>query len=328
MKMKYAPPFNFTPRIFSLSQSISHALGVLEGEKLDVEPVKLRRANKIKTIQSSLAIEGNTLSLQQVTDIFEGNRVIGPKKDILEVKNALEIYRRFDQLDPLSMKDFLEAHKILMQGLITDNGQWRESGVGIFKGSEVAHVAPPAKRVPELMKNLFEFPKKNKELPFLLKACIFHYELEFIHPFMDGNGRMGRLWQQLLLSKENPIFKYTAVEELIKDNQSGYYNVLAQCDQEGNSTKFVEFSLELVLQALESYRKSMGTSSVKDHLTRLEYAKKTLQGHWFSRKEYMDVLKNISSATASRDLKAGYALEILERKGKQSQALYWYITDQ
>lgn len=363
--MTYMPPFSITPRILSLSQSISHALGVLEGEKLDAEPIKLRRENNIKTIQSSLAIEGNTLSLQQVTHIFEGIRVLGPKKDIIEVQNALLVYGKFDQLNPLSIGDFLYAHKILMQDLIEDPGAWRGGGVGIFntnshssnegvrlrtrsahvfeyaprsspclpthclnakwyKGAAIAHVAPPAKRVPELMRALFEFLKKNKETPFLLKACIFHYELEFIHPFMDGNGCMGRLWQQLLLSKENPIFKFITVEELIKEDQKNYYKVLEDCDKAGDSTQFIEFSLNLILVALEAYRKSTSVSHVRDPESRLHYARKELQGKWFSRKEYMDVFKNISTSTASRDLKIGLDYALLEKKGEQNQALYRY----
>lgn len=324
--MTYVPPFSITPRILSLSQSISHALGVLEGEKLDAEPVKLRRENRIRTIQSSLAIEGNTLSLEQVTHIFEGIRVLGPKKDILEVQNALLVYGKFDQLNPLSLRDFLYAHNLLMKNLIESNGALRESGVGIFKGTEIAHVAPPAKRVPELMNALFEFLKKNKETPFLLKACIFHYELEFIHPFMDGNGRMGRLWQQLLLAQENPIFKFITVEELIKNEQKNYYNVLGECDRRGNSTPFIEFSLNLILVALENYRKSISVNYVNDPESRLHYARKALQGHWFSRKQYMDVFKSISTATASRDLKFGLDQEILDKKGEKSQVIYTHRT--
>lgn len=322
--MKHTPPFFLTPYILTLSQNISHALGRLEGEKLDVEPVKLRRENNIKTIQSSLAIEGNTLNLEQVTHIFEGKRVIGPQKDIIEVQNALAIYEKFDQLNPTSMKDFLYAHETLMKNLITENGKWREGNVGIFKGSKVAHVAPPTKRVPNLMKDLFEFLKKDRETPWLLKACIFHYELEFIHPFSDGNGRMGRLWQQLLLSKENRIFKFITVEELIKDHQSGYYTVLTQCDHEGNSTKFIEFSLKLILIALENYRRSTSVT-LKDSNSRLLYAKKTLQKSWFSRKDYLDIFKNISTATASRDLKFGVNAKKLAHKGHKNQVLYHYF---
>ncbi|OJW51797.1 MAG: cell filamentation protein Fic [Alphaproteobacteria bacterium 41-28] len=322
--MPYKPPFSITPRILALSQSISHALGVLEGEKLDTEPIKLRRENNIKTVQSSLAIEGNSLNLEQVTSLFEGKRVIGPKKDIVEVQNAIALYNKFDQLNPTSMRDFLSAHAILMKDLIKEKGKWREGGVGIFKGHKVAHLAPPAKRVPKLMEDLFEFIKKDKDTPWLLKACIFHYELEFIHPFMDGNGRMGRLWQQLILAKENPIFKFITVEELIRENQKGYYQVLSQCDKEGNSTKFIEFALGLILKALQSYRK--GTSvRLNDAQSRLQYARKTLEERWFSRKEYMDVFKNLSTSTASRDLKFGVDNKILEHRGSKNQVTYRYL---
>lgn len=321
--MKYVPPFSITPHILALSQSISHSLGVLEGEKLDAEPLKLRRANNIKTIQSSLAIEGNTLSIEQVTHILEGKRVIGPKKDIIEVQNALAIYEKFDQLKPTSLKDFLYAHQVLMKNLVAENGQWRTGNVGIFKGFKVAHLAPSAKRVPELMNDLFEFIKKDNETPLLLKACIFHYELEFIHPFMDGNGRMGRLWQQLLLAKANLIFKYVTVEELIKENQKKYYDVLSQCDKEGNSTKFIDFSLSLILTALENYRKSTRVS-LRDPHSRLAYAKRILQSSWFSRKDYMGIFKNISTSTASRDLKFGVNANLLAHKGTKNQIIYVY----
>lgn len=321
--MIYTPPFSLSPRIFVLSQNISHALGILEGEKLDAGPLKLRRENNIKTIHSSLAIEGNTLNLEQVTAIIEGKRVMGPKKDIIEVRNALILYEKFDSLNPSSLRNFLRAHKILMKDLIKENGQWREGSVGIFDGSKVAHVAPPAKRVPDLMKSLFDFLKKDQETPWLLKACIFHYELEFIHPFRDGNGRMGRLWQHLLLAKENPIFRYISAEELIKNNQKEYYKVLGQCDKEGSSTQFIEFSLNLILIALENYRRST-SSSIKDPKSRLRYAKKTLQGVWFSRKEYMNIFKNISTATASRDLKIGFQENVLKNKGEKNQVLYHY----
>lgn len=321
--MTYKPPFSITLTILTLSQKIARALGTLEGEKLDAEPVKLRRENNIKTIYASLAIEGNSLSLEQVTDILDGNLVIGPKKDIMEVQNALAVYKKFDQLGPSSLRDFLYAHKVLMQDLISDNGKWREGSVGIFKGTQVAHIAPQAKRVPHLMKDLFDFLKKNHEVPWLIKACIFHYELEFIHPFMDGNGRMGRLWQQLLLTQENPIFKFITVEELIRDNQKEYYDVLSQCDKEGDSTKFIEFSLQLILIALENYRKST-SFSLKDSESRLTYGKKTLKENWFSRKEYMNIFKDISTSTASRDLKFGVKEKILENKGSQNQVLYRY----
>jgi Fic family protein len=322
--MSYKPPFTITSRIFSLSQEVSHILGTLEGAKLNIAPIKLRKENSIKTIQASLSIEGNTLSLEQVSHILEGKPVIGPKKDIIEVQNAIETYSCFDEFNPLSIKDLLRAHKLLMKGLIEETGQWRSKGVGIFKGSQVKHMPPQAKRVPTLMEDLFGFLKNDQETPWLLKACILHYELEFIHPFSDGNGRIGRLWQQLLLAKENAIFKYVTVEELIKACQREYYSVLAECDQEGASTKFIEFSLKLVLEALQRYR-NITNPTVHDSRSRLDYAKNKLSDKWFSRKDYIDVFKDVSTSTASRDLLLGVEESILKKRGTKNQTNYYYL---
>lgn len=321
--MTYRPTFSLTPPILSLLQNISHTLGYLEGEKLDFSPNKLRRENNIKTIQSSLAIEGNTLSLDQVNALFQGKRVIGPQNDIIEVQNAILLYEKFDELNPNSMKDFLRAHKILMKNLVKEHGKWRDGNVGIFDGSRFAQIAPSAKRVPILMKNLFEFIKTDREVPQLIKACVFHYELEFIHPFVDGNGRMGRLWQHLLLTKENLIFKFITVEELIKNNQRDYYKTLAYCDKVGNSTQFIEFSLQLIYTALQLYRKST-TVTLKDAQGRLQYAKSSLKNNYFSRRDYMDIFKDISTATASRDLRLGVEEGILLSHGSKNQSLYCY----
>ncbi|AIL13462.1 cell filamentation protein Fic [Candidatus Paracaedimonas acanthamoebae] len=322
--MSYKPPFMITPRIFFLSQEVSHILGALEGARLNIAPIKLRKENNIKTIQASLSIEGNTLSLEQVSHILEGKPVVGPKKDIIEVQNAIETYACFDEFNPLSVRDFLHAHKLLMKGLIEEAGQWRSKGVGIFKGGQVKHMPPPAKRVPDLMEDLFGFLKNDQETPWLLKACIFHYELEFIHPFSDGNGRMGRLWQQLLLAKENLVFKYVTVEELIKARQREYYSVLAECDQEGASTKFIEFSLKLVLEALQQYR-NITSPTVNDSRSRLEYAKDKLSDAWFLRKDYMDIFKDVSTSTASRDLLLGVEENILKKRGTKNQTSYYYL---
>ncbi len=319
--MTYKPPFDLTPVILRYSQEISRGLGVLAGSKLDVVPVKLRKLNSIKTIQASLAIEGNTLSLDQVTHIFEGKKVVGPRKDITEVQNAIEVYQHLGRFNPLSIDDLLGAHKVLMKDLVASSGKWRAGGVGIFKGQEIAHLPPPAKRVPGLMADLFEFLAKNEEAPWLLKACIFHYELEFIHPFVDGNGRMGRLWQQLILMKEDPVFEYISVEELTKENQAAYYEVLSECDKEGKSTKFIEFLLLQVLKTIQNYSK-IPSPGVKDIDSRLNYASLKLEKEWFSRKDYLKLHKNISSATASRDLHHGVEREILSKKGEKNQARY------
>ena len=242
-----------------------------------------------------------------------------------EVKNAIEIYKDLSRFDPLVSEHLLQAHNILMSGLVKSSGSWRSGGVGIFKGKEIAHLPPPAKRVPHLMEDLFCFLREDKDISWLLKACIFHYELEFIHPFDDGNGRIGRLWQQLILMKEDPIFEYLPVEELIKKHQDEYYNVLGECDNAGESTKFIEFSLTQIREALREYN-AFATTSTTDASSRLEYASKRMNKVWFSRKEYLQLHKNISSATASRDLIFGIEQKILEKRGDKNQARYKFLS--
>src|SRR3989338_8030776 len=232
---RYTPPFAITPKILKLLQDIVKEIGILEGRRLVNIPLNLRRANNIKTIQASLAIEGNTLSVEQITDLLAGKRVLGPEQDIVEVKNALQVYDSLLDFNPMNSEDLLKAHKTLMQSLILENGSWRSTDVGILKSCKVSHVAPPSRRVPGLMQDLFAYIN-TADIPWILKACIFHYELEFIHPFQDGNGRMGRLWQQLLLMKEDPIFRYVPVEVLVKEHQNDYYRVLGESDAAGEST--------------------------------------------------------------------------------------------
>ena len=321
--MVYKPPFKITSLILTLSGEISRELGILTGAKLNRFPIRLRKANSIRTIHASLSIEGNTLSLNQVTSLFEGERVLGPKKDIIEVQNSINAYKNLQSYNYGSINSLLSAHKKLMEGLIPLSGEWRREGVGIFKGDQVAHIAPSAKRVPTLMHQVFTFLKKDKETSWLLKACIFHYELEFIHPFSDGNGRAGRLWQQVILMKEDPIFEYISVEELIKDNQKKYYNVLSACDKEGESTKFIEFMLEKILSTLRSYVQNT-SSIINDVDSRLDHARLTLKNKWFSRKDYILLQKDISSATASRDLSYGIQKDILVQEGEKNQAKYFF----
>lgn len=325
MKM-YRPPVTISPSILRLSENIFKEIGRLEGVRMISPPVVLRRSNKIKTIHASLAIEGNTLTIENITDVLEGKRVIGPVKDIVEVKNALALYDRLHDFDALNSDDLFLAHKILMQGLINENGCFRTSGVGILKGTEVVHVAPPAKRVPDLLKDLFSFINEDQDLSWLLKACIFHFELEFIHPFIDGNGRMGRLWQQLLLMKEHPLFSFIPVEELIQANQAQYYNALAKSDQEGESTAFVEFSLEIILTALVKYGAET-FARPSDSSSRLEYAQQTLCKEWFGRKEYMSIHPDIAAPTASRDLIFGLKQKRLVSSGQKNQVRYRFVVE-
>jgi len=323
--MTYQPPFTLNSHILRYVQDIARILGMLTGEKIDAAPVSLRKTNSIKTIQASLAIEGNTLNTEQITDLLEGKRIVGPQKDILEVKNAIKLYDNLSRFDPLSLSDLVQAHGGLMHGLVSAAGHWRMGGVGVFKAGEASHVAPPADRVPHLVTDLFTFLSEDTETPWLIKACIFHYEFEFIHPFEDGNGRMGRLWQQLILMQEDPIFEFISVEELIKENQASYYDVLAACDSAGNSTAFIEFSLSLILQALERYAKQT-KPQIGDAKSRLDYACEKMSADWFARKDYMQIYKDLSSASASRDLHYGVAHKILSKKGAKNQTRYKFST--
>lgn len=319
--MTYIPPFDLTPALFSLVQKISRELGLLAGLKLSSPPIRLRRDNAVKTIQASLEIEGNTLSIAQITALLDGKRVMGPEKDILEAQNALVVYQKIDQLNPLSQHDLLLAHRLLMKELVPDAGRFREGNVGIVQGDRLTHMAPPSHRVHALMSQLFEFLKGHPDLSWLLKACVFHYEFEFIHPFSDGNGRMGRLWQQCLLMKDSPLFAYISVETMIRLNQQEYYRVLRQCDQVGNSTQFIDFSLHQILNALEAYRAEVHSSPM-DGRTRIDYALGVVGTQWFSRKQYVECHPDISLATASRDLNQGVLDHVLETKGSHNQTRY------
>lgn len=212
----------------------------------------LRKKNRIKTIQSSLAIENNSLTVEQITAIIEGKRVFGNPREIKEVTNALEAYELLLQLNPYKEEDILKAHQLMMQELVGQSGQYRKSGVGVFNGKDVVHLAPPADRVPFLMEDLFCW-LKNSDIHLLIKSSVFHYEFEFIHPFEDGNGRMGRLWQTVILKEWKEIFAWLPVETLIKENQAKYYDVLRISDKNGDSTKFIEFMLEMLLRAIEKH---------------------------------------------------------------------------
>lgn len=210
----------------------------------------MRKENRIKTIHSSLAIENNSLSLEQITAIINGKRVLGNPNEIKEVKNSIQAYDLLLSLNPYNEKDLLKAHKLMMQDLVDRNGKYRTDGVGIFDGEKVVHLAPPANRVPELMFDLFEWLKTSDVHP-LIKSCVFHYEFEFIHPFQDGNGRMGRLWQTVILKDWKEVFAWLPVETLIKENQKEYYNALGVSDSAADSTKFIEFMLTLILNTIE-----------------------------------------------------------------------------
>lgn len=233
-----------------LVSEISEQVGIVTTLLGDNVPSPmLRKANRIKTIHSSLAIEHNTLSLKQVTAIIDGKHVLGAPNEIQEVKNALQAYHLMSELDAFKEKDLLKAHELMMMALVDKSGQYRQAGVGVFDGDKCIHMAPPADRVPQLMHDLFEWVRKTDVHP-LVSSCVFHYEFEFIHPFIDGNGRMGRYWQNMLLSRWKGIFAWIPVETIVKEHQQEYYDVIARCDAAGNSTAFIEFMLRCLLEAM------------------------------------------------------------------------------
>ena len=312
------PPYDITPKMLKLISEISEKIGEIKSGFMDKPSPQLRKQNKIKSIHNSLKIEGNTLSEQQINGLIDNKRVLGPSKDIKEVLNAIEIYENLDSYNPSSEKSFLKAHKILMNELIKDAGNYRKESVGIVKGEKIEHLSPPPKKVSFLMKDLFKYLKDPNELT-LIKSCVFHYEMEFIHPFLDGNGRMGRLWQTLILYQEYDVFEYLPFESLISQSQAEYYSVLSDFDKSGKSTLFIEYMLDIINDSIgELLNFNNNTISQSD---RLMYFISKQKGE-FSRKDYMNVFKNISSATASRDLKAGIELKLFERIGERNKTIY------
>ncbi len=318
MIVSMKPPYDITSKILKLISSISEKIGEINANYLSKQSPQLRKQNRIRTIYSSLQIEGNTLTEEQITALIENKRIIGPEKDVLEVLNAIKVYDKLNEYKFSSEKNFLKAHFQLMNGLIGSAGKYRKQGVGIVKGSKLEHVAPPHENVPYLMKNLFEYLKNSDELT-LIKSCVFHYEMEFIHPFLDGNGRMGRLWQTLILLAEYPVFEFLPFETLISQTQSEYYKSLALSDKSGKSTIFIEYMLGVIEKSLENLL-NYNNRVLKD-IDRLEYFL-NLGNKDFNRKDYMNIFKDLSSATASRDLKKGIELRMFVRIGNLNKTKY------
>lgn len=255
MDDEYIPPFTMTEEITVLLGEIAQYVGLITAfETLHPNPV-LRRENRIRSIHSSLAIEQNTLTLDQVTDVVNGKRIHGPSKDIIEVKNTYEVYNKASMFDPYNVKDLLRAHGIMMNGLVKEAGQFRSGNVGVYHGDRLIHAGTPARYVPDLIRQLFLWLQKSKYHP-LIKSCVFHYEFEFIHPFADGNGRTGRLWQSLLLQKWQPVFAWLPIEATVHEHQDEYYRVLQMADNAGESTIFIEFMLRMICETLRQIAKT------------------------------------------------------------------------
>lgn len=260
----YIPPFTVTDEITSLVADIAEVVGHLSATAAQLPTPQLRKKIRIKTIQSSLAIENNSMTIEQVTAIVDGKRVLGPPNEIQEVKNAIDAYELLFEMDPFKAKDLLKAHKLMMADLVNENGKFRQGGVGVFDGERCVHLAPPAGRVPILIADLFDWVKTTKVHP-LISSCVFHYEFEFIHPFTDGNGRLGRMWQTLLLMRWKPIFAWIPVETIVKEHQQDYYAAIAQSDSTANSTPFITFMLRCLKEALEEMSKSNHKSNHKSN---------------------------------------------------------------
>ncbi len=264
------PPYTITSAMLKRVVSISERLVTLAAADLSTGKLspQLRRENRIRTIHASLAIENNTLSLEQVTDIIDGKSVIGPSRDIQEVHGAVAAYEQLEKWKPYSLDDLLAAHGILMHDLVARPGTLRTGGVGVFQGDRVVHMAPPAYLIHGHMENLFRWLWETDEHP-LITGCIVHYELEFIHPFADGNGRMGRLWQTLILSKWKPLFAYLPVETIVRQRQKEYYAALALADQQGDASPFIEFMLAALQDAVEGLRSDQVSDQAGDQVRRL-----------------------------------------------------------
>jgi len=251
MSNHYQPPSTITPAIVGLVVQIGEALGRLAAQADTFNTGQLRRINRVRSIRGSLAIEGNTLNEAQIFAILDGKRVIAPPREILEARNAIAAYERFEQWQPHDENHLLEAHRILMAGLVDRAGAYRLGGVGVMDGRRVTHMAPPADRVPILMHDLFQWLQSTDTHP-LIASSVFHYEFEFIHPFGDGNGRMGRLWQTLILTRWNPHFAHIPVESLVHEHRSAYYQALQDSTHRSDSAPFVAFLLRMIRDAIES----------------------------------------------------------------------------
>lgn len=248
----YKPAFNLTYEITALTGDIAEQVGRISVYQEKHITPKLRRENRLRTIHSSLAIEQNTLSLQEVTAIIDGKRVLGRPNEIQEVKNAFRAYAEIENLNPLSIDDLLKAHALMTEALVDDCGCFRKRGVGVFNESTLIHLAPPAHMVPFLIKDLFSWYQSSPLHP-LIKSAVFHYEFEFIHPFEDGNGRMGRMWHSLLLSTWNDLFLWLPVEDMIREQQADYYKALNTSNDKADCAVFVELMLNLIQKSLEEF---------------------------------------------------------------------------
>ena len=323
----YKPPFTVSAKAINLIAKISSQLERYAIRMEQEDTLRLRRANRIKTIHSSLAIEGNTLSEGEVQAVLEGKKVVAPLKEIQEVKNAIKTYELYPKLNPFSIQDLLLAHGTMMSGLVDEAGMFRKGGVGVFDGDKPIHIAPPADRVRDLMSDLFGW-LENADDHLLIRSCVFHYEFEFIHPFADGNGRIGRLWQSLILGRLNPIFEHLPVENMVYSNQQAYYHAINRSSNLGDSGPFIDFMLEEILNALVDHQ-GKSNADIADEKG-LNFQQQRVLGylradrHTTAAKIAADL--NMSARQIERMLADMKAKGIIRRIGANRNG-YWEIVD-
>ncbi|MDR1740375.1 MAG: Fic family protein [Synergistaceae bacterium] len=249
--MMGAPPYTITLKAADYMAKIMEAALRLELGTGFTRDVRLHRENRLRTIYSSLAIEGNSLTLGEVTAVIEGKLVAGRQAEIKEVKNAYEAYDAIMTLDPYAVKDFLMAHALMTQGLVAESGRFRSGDVGVFDGDVVVHIGARPQFVAGLVEDLFGWARASELHP-ILKSAVLHYEIETIHPFADGNGRMGRLWQTLVLAKWNPVFAWIPMESVLYRNRQQYYEAISSARRANDSGAFIEFTLSAILESVAS----------------------------------------------------------------------------
>ena len=322
--MSYEPPFKITSKAINLISQISADMERFKIRLEQEDGIRLRKINRMKTIQGSLAIEGNTLTEEQVTALIEGKHVIAPMREVQEVKNAIKVYEKCMSFNPYKEKDLLKAHEILTMGLLDNPGHFRKGGVCIAGKNGISHIAPPADRVPFLMNDLFDWLKSTDVHP-LIKSCVFHYEFEFIHPFEDGNGRMGRLWHSRILADWNPIFIHLPIENMILKNQAAYYKALEQSTDENDSGIFIDFMLEIIVKTMENSRKKSTINETVNETVNpiIKYLKENPEISYEQLAEKMGKSRVTISRKISELKKAG----IIKRIGADKNG-YWQIIDE
>ena len=326
--MQYEPPFKITSKAINLISQIAAAMERLKIRFEHFDSVRLRKINRMKTIQGSLAIEGNTLTEEQVTALIEGKHIIAPVKEVQEVKNAIQAYEQCLSFNPYKKEDLLAAHKLMTFGLVDHPGHFRYGGVCIAGKDGISHIAPPADRVPLLMDDLFQWLKDTDAHP-LIKSSVFHYEFEFIHPFEDGNGRMGRLWQTVILKDWKPFFAWLPIETLIKEHQNDYYQALGLSDANSDSTAFIEFMLSVILDTIEAILKTESKITVKIIQKITVNQQKIIQAikdNPYITQEELAAVVGIARLNIIKNMKKLQEQHIITRVGADKNG-YWHIEE-